>query len=120
MEKNNIKREREHFKSDVRRAMAVILPLCMLSFLICALICSLANDIYAFEKQDKEVILDIEEGTSLKDVSKLLGRKGIVNNPSIFEIYVRSKGKEKRIEVFSGELVLNSAMSYREILAAFS
>ena len=120
VEDNKIKRERELFKSATRRAMSVILPLCMLSFLICGFICSAANDIYAFEKKDKEITLSIETPTSLDEVSKLLGKIGVVNNSAFFALYVRSKGKADRIENFSGEIILNSSMSYREILESFS
>ena len=117
---NNNKRKRELFKSATRRAMSVILPLCMLSFLICGLICSAANDIYAFEKKDRELTLTIETPSSLKSVSKMLGKNGIINNSAFFDLYVKSKGKTDKIESFTGEIVLNASMSYREILDAFS
>ena len=120
MENNKIKRERELFKSATRRAMSVILPLCMLSFLICGLICSVANDIYAFEKKDKEITLSIQTPSSLETVSEMLGKSGVVNNSAFFGLYVKSKGKVERIENFSGEITLNASMSYREILEAFS
>ena len=76
MDNKKIKRERELFKSATRRAMSVILPLCMLSFLICGLICSAANDIYAFEKKDKEITLNIEAPSSLEAISEMLGKNG--------------------------------------------
>ena len=120
MENNKIKRERELFKSATKRAMSVILPLCMLSFLICGLICSAANDIYAFKKRDKEITLSIEIPSSLKTVSEMLGKNGIVNNAAFFELYVKLKGKADKIENFTGEIMLNASMSYREILEAFS
>ena len=120
MDNSKIKRERELFKSATRRAMSVILPLCMLSFLICGLICSAANDIYAFVKKDKEISLYIEAPSSLDEISKALGKNGVVNNTAFFSLYVRSKGKEDKITAFTGEINLNSSMSYREILEAFS
>ena len=120
MENNKVKRERELFKSATRRAMSVILPLCMLSFLICGLICSAANDIYAFEKEDKELTLTIRSPSSLNTVSEMLGKNGIVDNSAFFSLYIRSKGKVDKIENFTGEITLNALMSYREILEAFS
>ena len=120
MDNSKIKRERELFKSATRRAMSVILPLCMLSFLICGLICSAANDIYAFVKKDKEISLYIEAPSSLDEISKELGKNGVVNNTAFFSLYVRSKGKEDKITTFTGEINLNSSMSYREILEVFS
>lgn len=120
MENNEIKRERELVKTATRRAMSIILPLCMLSFLICGLICSAANDMYAFVKKDAEITLRVEEASSLETVSNLLGENGVVNNSAFFSLYVRSKGKVEKIQKFTGEITLNSSMSYREILEAFS
>jgi cell division protein YceG involved in septum cleavage len=120
VENNEIKRERELFKSATRRAMSIILPLCMLSFLICGLICSAANDIYAFVKKDMEITLQVEAPSSLETVSKLLGENGVVNNSAFFNLYVRSKRKVEKVQNFTGEITLNSSMSYREILEAFS
>ena len=120
VENNEIKRERELFKAATRRAMSIILPLCMLSFLICGLICSIANDIYAFVKKDMEITLQVEESSSLETISKRLGENGVVNNSAFFNLYVRSKGKVEKVQNFTGEITLNSSMSYREILEAFS
>ena len=83
--KKKSEKERELFVSCLRRAMGVILPLCMLSFFIVGVICSVANDMYAFVKKDKEIILFVETPGSLEDVSRLLGKNNVVNNSFGFE-----------------------------------
>ncbi len=105
---------------SVRRAMAKILPICLFSFFISALILSVANDMYAFVKDDLEVSLQFEEPCSLEEFSKILGQQKIVKNPAVFSLYVKSKHKTESIEKFVGKLTLNANMSYREILATLS
>lgn len=103
-----------------RRAAAAVIPLIFLSFFLAALTVSAANDIYAFVKPDTEAEIHIDGNTSLLSVSKILENEGIINNPTIFALYVRAKGAEDRIVGFSGDVRLGASMSYREIIAAFS
>ena len=103
-----------------RFAYAKITLLCLLA-LFCAAVCiSVANDLYAFVKPHNEVTVSIDAPTSVKELARQLEREGIVANPTVFCIYVRSKGKEALLEKFQGTLPLSSDMSYREILIAFS
>lgn len=103
-----------------RFAYAKITLLCLFA-LFCAAICvSVANDLYAFVKPHDEVTVSIDAPTSVEELSLLLEREGIVANPNVFRLYVRSKGKETLLEKFQGTISLASDMSYREILIAFS
>ena len=104
----------------VRRALAKILPICLFSFFISALVLSVANDMYAFLKDDLEVVLQIEEPCSLEEFSRTLAEKEIVKNPTVFSLYVKSKHKTEVVENFVGKLTINANMSYREILATLS
>ena len=104
----------------MRRIAAVIFPLFFLSLLFAAIVISLTNDIYAFVKPNKTVTLELSESLEVSDVAEILGNAEVVNNPGIFTLYVISKGAEERITNFSGEIILNSSMSYREILKKFS
>ncbi|MBE6597019.1 MAG: endolytic transglycosylase MltG [Ruminococcaceae bacterium] len=103
----------------LRRASSIILPLFFLSVLISALIVSVANDMYAFVKPQREITLEISESMELSEISDILADNGIISNPTVFSIYVLSKDAEERISEFSGTLSLNSSMSYREILRSF-
>lgn len=104
----------------VKRTLSKILPLCFLSLLLAALVCSVANDMYAFVKKEREITLTIDSNYSLDEFAKTLEDNGVVNNPDVFKLYVRLKDKEALVESFNGELKLNAAMSYREILSEFS
>ncbi len=104
----------------IRRACSVIIPLCFLSILLAAAIISVGNDMYAFVKPDSEVNLHLENSSSVDSVARELENNGIINNPTLFSLYVKSKDGEDKITNFSGDIKLNSNMSYREILRAFS
>ena len=106
--------------AKIRRACSVLLPLCFLSILIAALSISVANDMYAFVKRDASATVTLDTPESVYETAKKLEEHGIINNPAIFTLYVRSKNADERILSFSGELKLDSSMSYRDILRSFS
>ena len=103
-------------KNSFARAFGALIPLTLLALLLSALIVSLANDIYAFVKKDSESTLYLSEPCSLDELSEMMKDLGIVKNPNIFKLYVISKGKRETVEAFSGEVKLNSNLSYRQIL----
>ncbi len=104
----------------VRRAAAAIIPLIFLSLFLSAFTVSAANDMYAFVKPEASLTLAVESEDSVFSVAKRLEEKGIINNPLIFSVYVKSKGAEEKILGLTGEVTLNASMSYREIVSAFS
>lgn len=100
----------------IRRALGLILPLCILSILIAGFFITVVNDIYAFVKEERIVTLNIMNGTTLEEISFMLSDNNVIKNREIFCAYVRSKDKVEAVESFFGEVTLNSSMSYREIL----
>ena len=112
-----------HFQANnkIRRyAFSCVTVITLTALLLAALLVSLANDAYAFVKPDRAVTLTVSDPLSLSELSALLARLGVVSNPTIFRLYADAKGMRSRLEEFSGELTLNSSMSYREILQAFA
>ena len=103
-----------------RLAFSKITVLSMTALLVAALGVSIANDLYAFVKPDCEIVLSIDESTSLKELSKSLEEQGVIANPTVFRLYVKRQGKEDPLEKFCGTVTLNSNMSYRQILLEFS
>ncbi len=108
-------------RSKMRRlAFSKITVLSLTALLVAGLGVSIANDLYAFVKPDREITLSIDEPCSLKELSKELEDQGVIANPTVFRLYVQSKGKGELLESFCGTLTLNSSMSYRQILLSFS
>ncbi len=103
-----------------RLAYSKITVLCLFATLVAAIGVSVANDLYAFAKPDAEISLSVEESSSLKEISKELERTGVIANPTVFRLWVRSKGRTDLFDGFCGTVTLNASMSYRQILLAFS
>lgn len=118
--KDSTSTDNEWLSKAIKRTLSKIIPLLFLALLFAALICSVANDMYAFVKKDSEISLTVDSRTSLNDLSKILAENGVVNNPDVFELYVKLKHKETLVEEFCGDVKLNSSMSYREILSEIS
>ena len=104
----------------VKRALARVIPICFVALLFAGLVCSVANDMYAFVKSDNDVELILEDPLTVNEISDTLARSGVLKKPMVFMLYVKLKNKESVLEEYTGELNLNSSMSYREILSAFS
>lgn len=106
-------------KDETKRVVGIVLPICFLSILVSCAVVSVANDMYAFVKPEREVTLVISEPCTLDQISRILSDNDILYNPFCFVAYVKAKDRIAQIEAFRGEITLNSAMSYREILAVF-
>ncbi len=100
-----------------KEALSCVVPLFLFSLFLCAVLLSVANDMYAFVKPDTELCLTIEKGTDAKALADALYRGGVIKNPEVFSLYVSSKGKADRLLLSSGEVTLNASMSYRELLS---
>ena len=103
-----------------RFAFAYLLRIVLIALLCVGILISFANDLYAFVKPDRSVTLSWETPRTLEGAARELQRQGVIENPTVFALYVKSKDRRARIEEFSGEITLNSSMSYREILLAFA
>ena len=101
---------------SLRGAFGILIPLCLFSVLLACLLISVANDMYAFVKPSNEVTVSITAPISEKQLSLLLQKNGVINNATCFRLYLRSKGVSDKLSLISGEITLNSNMSYREIL----
>ena len=105
-------------RDTIKRIFGKVTMLVLLALLCTALLLSVANDMYAFFKPQGTVLLHIDTPCTLSDFSQLLEENGVLLNPHVFSLYVRAKGKSELVESFSGELLLDRTMSYREILRA--
>ncbi len=100
-----------------RRALGIVIPLCLVSLALAGIVISVANDMYAFVKPEREFVLVLAGNTDVEDLSKILRQNGIIKNPFVFEMYLRSKNKADDINTLQGVWTLSAKMSYREIVA---
>ena len=101
---------------SLRDALSRVIPLCVCALFLAAAIISVANDMYAFVKSNEEVTVTVSSSLDSNGLSKLLYDSGIVKNPFVFSLYLRSKDKDDQVSGLKGQWVLNKNMSYREIL----
>ena len=104
----------------VRNTFEIIIIITLLSALIALAVISVANDMYAFVKPDGQIALIVSEPLTLGELSRRLQAEGVVKNPTVFSMFVKSKGRAETLESFSGEITLRRDMSYREIMLALS
>ena len=98
------------------RAAGVILPLCVLAAALALCVIALANDLYAFVKPDTAWTLTLDAPQPAAVTAKQLQQNGILQNPHVFLLYARIKGKQDALERWTGEATLRADMSYRTLL----
>lgn len=103
-------------KKAVKLAFMSAVMLGLVSLFLTGVIISVVNDLYAFVKPRGEIEIFVPEGSTVDEIAETLGKSGVVKNPFVFSIYVRSKDKSEALEGISGAILLDSSMSYREIL----
>ena len=106
-------------KKLCRFALSKVFTMMLLALLLAGLLLSVTNDLYAFVKADRPLSITLNEPLPLEQLCSRLSEERIVSNPTLFRWYAIKKGKKDALEQFRGTVELNSAMSYREILAAF-
>ena len=100
----------------VSRALGCVVPLLVCSLFIAAAIISVANDMYAFVKPAGEVTVSVDSELDTASLSKLLAKSGVVKNPTVFRLYMLSKGYGDDVPYLRGQWTLNTNMSYRNIV----
>lgn len=65
-----------------------------------------------------EVVFDIEQGLSLKQISRQLKDDELIKSRFMFEIFVRMTGADTSIK--AGEFTLSTGMSYASLVSAFT
>lgn len=117
---NNGKNKRNQ-KGEIKRTGVfggVVYALCVtgVSIVLAVVLLQAVQDFLGLWKEEAPLSIVVDEGDSLKDVSKELEHLGVIKQPFTFEIY--TKYKEKVESVDPGEFNLNKNMSYDEIISA--
>lgn len=99
-----------------RDALGRVIPLCLCALFLAAAVISVTNDMYAFVKPNETVTLTVDEPLDLDGLCDLLGDAGVVRNPFVLKMYLKSKGKDGQNLDLKGQCTLNKNMSYREIM----
>ena len=73
-----------------------------------------ANDVFAFVKENAVKEITVTENTDLLSIAKQLDDEGVINYGTIFKFYVRIKGDNEG--VLAGSYSLNPNMDYGQIV----
>ncbi len=128
-EETNEEKKKKHPESPAKRAITgsiigLIKCVVYIFFVIAAGICiaifaviPIANDVFAFSKEDVIVEITVPELATINDISELLYENGLISYPDIFRIYASISGDDG--EFLAGDYTLSSTLNYDDLLAAF-
>ncbi len=108
---------------SVLRFVLYIAMVLVVSVFCAKLIINVANDVFAFLKDDTEITLTIPEGATTKQISKILGENGIVDYPFVFRLYTDAKkdGSKYYTEGYkSGEFTITPSTNYDDLIYLLS
>ncbi len=109
-------RRRKKSKSSFSNASVLIYLFVVLgiSLILSGIAIVSANDIFAFVKEDKSIVVEIPEDATRWQIAKILDKNHVISSAFLFDRFVASVGGDK--ELNSGKYELNSKMDYRSIL----
>ncbi len=99
-----------------------------LVFVVCASIIvayfgiTVANDVFAFVKSDKEINITVDEDTTFRQLASDLEKQGAVQYSLFFRIYNSFKNRDRETpqELEPGEYTLSANLNYDELISTFS
>lgn len=86
------------------------------ALLLTAGIVTMANDIFAFIKEDEMKTVTIAENSSTKAIAKALGDAEIIEHPWLFTLYSKLKKADGKYQF--GDYSINSKLGYDQIISA--
>ncbi|MGI6182457.1 MAG: endolytic transglycosylase MltG, partial [Agathobaculum sp.] len=95
--------------------MIVVLGLSVVLSLVAIFV---ANDVFAFVKDNAVVSVDIPENTDVVSMAKQLDDAGVIQYGTVFKLYIELKGDNE--SVLAGSYELNSNMDYGQITNALT
>lgn len=105
----------------IRGLVAGIIYICAIvvvgvSLAIFAII-PIANDVFAFVKEEKVVDITVPELATINDISELLYENGIIAYPQVFKIYAGFSDDDGQF--LAGDYSISTSLNYSQILDSF-
>ena len=76
----------------------------------------IANDVFAFVKEDDAITISLDEYATTKDLSLALHDKGVIQYPYIFQLYAKFRHHDD--DYLSGEFTVSPSMNYDDLIYA--
>ncbi len=107
--------------SFIAKASVYITIVCILAAFASYYAITIANDVFAFVKPEREVVVDVPENATDKEIAYLLKKNDLIEYSWMFELYLIYKTDEGEQTVYiPGEKTLSSSMNYNQFIAALT
>ncbi len=103
-------------KYRVMRALLITVGLVALGAFLAFFALESASDMLGLAQDDKTITVKIPEGSGTGDIAKILKQSGVIETPLTFRLYSKFKKADGKYQF--GEYILNSNMSYSQIIIA--
>ncbi|WP_312645192.1 endolytic transglycosylase MltG [Hydrogenoanaerobacterium sp.] len=103
-------------KYRVARALLITIVLVGLGAFLAFFALQSASDLLGLAQEDNTITINIPEGSGTGDIAKILNEKGVIDTPITFRLYSKLKKADGKYQF--GEYILNSNMSYDQIIIA--
>lgn len=112
--KTKRRRSRRMKNSGCAGTVVYVIAVLGISVVLSLIAIFVANDVFAFVKDDAEIQIDVSENTDILSLAKELDDTGVLNYQSVFKFYV--KIKKDNTSVLAGAYKLNPTMDYGQII----
>ncbi len=106
--------------SSVVKALVYISFVLVVSGFLAVYGIRLANDVFAFVKDEITVEVTIADDATLEEVSELLYENGLVENANWFRLYTSFKYRDKDLNFVGGTYTLQSTMNYNAFISTLT
>lgn len=92
-------------------------------YIMSSTVINVANDVFAFVKNDTEITISIPEDASTADIARILHKAGVIKYPTVFKYYAAfriSKRSYLTGEYLSGEHTVNPMMNFDTLINKLS
>ena len=104
--------------SSLVKAVIYIVSILVVSGFLSYFAITVANDVFAFVKSDEEIQITIGEGTTIKQLGKILEENGVIKDAGIFNFY--AKLRDKNPPLVAGEYTVSPSMNYDQLIRVFA
>lgn len=102
---------------SILKAIVYIVFVCVVSAFLAVTVIFVANDVFAFIKDDKAVEVVLPDNVTLDRLAEILHENDVIEYPSVFKLY--AKVKKDNQKYIGGTYTVNPTMNYSFLLAEF-
>ncbi len=103
--------------TSVAKAIFYLVAVLAVSIALAVMIISVANDIFAFVKDNEAVTVVVPENCDTNTLAEILEDAGAIKHPSVFSAYIKFKNKEG--EYLPGTYQVSPSLNYDYMISEF-